>query len=320
MPSTRRASRTGRPRPSTSFWPTRPGRPSAYGRNAVYDEGHHGNAILSRFPILGWENEDMSSHGYERRGLLHCELRPPGWPETLHCVCVHLGLWGRHRGVQIEKLRRRIERLVPPAAPLIVAGDFNDWRLRVTHQLAHPLNLHEVFELVTGGPRAASRRPAPDVPRPHLRARLQGRGGARPSRPDLVAHLRPRGVDRDADAVVNSVGGIRRRQPDHAAPERGRVLPRADRGLRRGEAGDPPRDLHIRRRPDRPRGRGGAGARGAARGRDLRAGGRLRSKDLDPKLVAEMRGAGVNFLVYRPNISPGRFGARGCGGCIARSR
>ncbi|MCC7487531.1 MAG: endonuclease/exonuclease/phosphatase family protein [Burkholderiales bacterium] len=124
----------------------------AYGRNSVYDAGHHGNAILSRFPILAWENEDVSAGGYERRGLLHCELHPPRWSQTLHCVCVHLGLWGRHRGHQIERLRRRIERLVPPAAPLIVAGDFNDWRFRATHQLAHPLDLHEVFELKTGRP------------------------------------------------------------------------------------------------------------------------------------------------------------------------
>jgi endonuclease/exonuclease/phosphatase family metal-dependent hydrolase len=124
----------------------------AYGRNAVYDEGHHGNAMLSRFPILRWDNEDVSSHGYERRGLLHCEIQPPGWSQALHCVCVHLGLWGRHRGQQIELLRRRIERLVPAGAPLIVAGDFNDWRFRVTHQLAHPLNLHEVFELLSGRP------------------------------------------------------------------------------------------------------------------------------------------------------------------------
>ena len=131
----------------------------AYGRNAVYDEGHHGNAILSRFPILRWDNEDVSSHGYERRGVLHCEIHPPGWPGALHCVCVHLGLWGRHRGQQIEKLRRRIERLVPPGAPLVVAGDFNDWRFRVTHQLAHPLGLHEVFEL-TGGGRPARSFPA----------------------------------------------------------------------------------------------------------------------------------------------------------------
>ena len=122
----------------------------AYGRNAVYDAGHHGNAILSRYPIIAWENEDVSTGRYERRGLLHCELRPPGWPHALHCVCVHLGLLQRHRSSQIELLRRRIERLVPPPAPLVVAGDFNDWRGRATHQLAHPLNLHEVFELSSG--------------------------------------------------------------------------------------------------------------------------------------------------------------------------
>ena len=32
----------------------------AYGRNAVYPEGHHGNAVLSRFPIEYYENRDIS--------------------------------------------------------------------------------------------------------------------------------------------------------------------------------------------------------------------------------------------------------------------
>ena len=67
----------------------------AYGKNSVYEEGHHGNAILSRFPIINWENEDVSAHPLERRGLLHCELGVPGWDEPLHCVCVHLGLFSR---------------------------------------------------------------------------------------------------------------------------------------------------------------------------------------------------------------------------------
>ena len=60
----------------------------------------------------------------------------------------------RGRGRQLELLRQRIERLVPANAPLIVAGDFNDWywRHRATHELAHPLNMHEVFELSGGSP------------------------------------------------------------------------------------------------------------------------------------------------------------------------
>jgi endonuclease/exonuclease/phosphatase family metal-dependent hydrolase len=122
----------------------------AYGKNADYDAGHHGNAVLSRFPILHSDNQDVSSHRFERRGLLHCEIKVPGWRETLHCVCVHLGLRGHERSRQLEKLRQRIERLVPASAPLIVAGDFNDWRQRATRELAHPLNMYEVFELVKG--------------------------------------------------------------------------------------------------------------------------------------------------------------------------
>jgi endonuclease/exonuclease/phosphatase family metal-dependent hydrolase len=126
----------------------------AYGRNAVYDAGHHGNAILSRFPIGRWDNQDVSAHRFERRGLLHCEIDIPRWPQPLHGICVHLGLLGRGRSRQLERLRQRIEKLVPSDAPLIVAGDFNDWhwRHKATHELAHPLGMHEVFELVSGAP------------------------------------------------------------------------------------------------------------------------------------------------------------------------
>jgi endonuclease/exonuclease/phosphatase family metal-dependent hydrolase len=122
----------------------------AYGKNAVYDEGHHGNAILSRFPILRWENEDISAHRFEQRGLLHCELEVPGWEQNLHCVCVHLGLFSRGRTKQLALLRDRIQRLVPDDAPLIIAGDFNDWRIRANDLLIQDLRLNEVFELTQG--------------------------------------------------------------------------------------------------------------------------------------------------------------------------
>ncbi len=126
----------------------------AYGRNVVSDGGEHGNALLSRFPILRWENQDVSSHRFEKRGLLHCEMAVPGWPVPLHCVCVHLALHARGRSRQLEHLRQRIERMVPADAPLIVGGDFNDWhwRHRATHEFANPLNMQEVFESDHGRP------------------------------------------------------------------------------------------------------------------------------------------------------------------------
>jgi endonuclease/exonuclease/phosphatase family metal-dependent hydrolase len=123
----------------------------AYGMNAVYDGGHHGNAILSRYPILKWENEDISAHGFESRGALHCELELPGRQDvTLHCLCVHLGLFKRGRVRQFDALVGRISELVPAQAPLIIAGDFNDWNNHANRQLAQALGLREVFELSHG--------------------------------------------------------------------------------------------------------------------------------------------------------------------------
>lgn len=123
---------------------------SAYGMNAVYQDGHHGNAILSRYPILRSENLDISHHALESRGLLHCELDVPGWGAPVHCINVHLGLWARSRRFQLAWLRDRIRESVPDAAPLVVAGDFNDWRGTATALLARELGLVEVFHRALG--------------------------------------------------------------------------------------------------------------------------------------------------------------------------
>jgi endonuclease/exonuclease/phosphatase family metal-dependent hydrolase len=124
----------------------------AYGKNAVYDGGHHGNAILSRFPILSWENQDISAHAFESRGLLHCELDVPGFAEPVHALCVHLGLTERGRRRQLVWLTERIREMVPESAPVIIAGDFNDWRIRAGRYIANELALSEVFEFKHGRP------------------------------------------------------------------------------------------------------------------------------------------------------------------------
>lgn len=116
----------------------------AYGRNAVYDHGHHGNAVLSRFPIVSALNEDVSDHRFEKRGLLHCEVAVPGWPHNLHCLCVHLSLHERGRRKQLDAIAGRLEEIVARGAPVIVAGDFNDWRQRATAILERGLGMTEV--------------------------------------------------------------------------------------------------------------------------------------------------------------------------------
>ena len=111
-----------------------PGYEVVYRSNAFTRHGEHGNALLSRWPVHAHQHEDMSDHRFEQRGLLHCEL---AWQELhLHVVVVHLGLIRASRQRQVAQLMDFIAREVPASAPLLVAGDFNDWGLRSTRALA----------------------------------------------------------------------------------------------------------------------------------------------------------------------------------------
>ena len=124
----------------------------AYGKNSVYDTGHHGNAILSRYKILSWENEDISAHAFESRGMLHCEIEVPGIAQPVHCINVHLALNEGGRKRQLVQIGARVRKMVPDGAPLILAGDFNDWRMRACHYFKDERGLAEVFETHHGRP------------------------------------------------------------------------------------------------------------------------------------------------------------------------
>ena len=125
---------------------------TAYGSNVIYDHGHHGNAILSRFPIEHSHNQDVTQLRFERRGLLHSAIQVPGLNKALHCVCVHLSLFARSRRRQLDALAHYLEDIADPDSPLIIAGDFNDWRNEADELLAHRLGLAEVFGGLTGSP------------------------------------------------------------------------------------------------------------------------------------------------------------------------
>lgn len=121
----------------------------AYGRNAVYPHGDHGNALLSRYPILQYDNKDVSIQDTEKRGLLHCQLDVPG-QRGVHAVCVHLGLRQGHRLEQMKLLCELLDS-IPGNEPVIVAGDFNDWRRQADAVLAE-CGLHEAFVQHYGHP------------------------------------------------------------------------------------------------------------------------------------------------------------------------
>jgi endonuclease/exonuclease/phosphatase family metal-dependent hydrolase len=116
---------------------------SAYGKNSVRTDGDHGNALLSRFRMISHENIDISDHRFESRGLLHCVFDFDG--TEVHCICAHLGLFEVSRVRQADALIARIRSHVPATAPIIIAGDFNDWRHTLGRRLIDALGVREVF-------------------------------------------------------------------------------------------------------------------------------------------------------------------------------
>ena len=98
---------------------------AVYRTNAYTKHGEHGNAMLSRWPVVAHQHEDISDHRFEQRGLLHAEVVVHGQP--IHVVVVHLGLIRSSRVRQLTQLQQFIAREVPADVPVVVAGDFNEW-------------------------------------------------------------------------------------------------------------------------------------------------------------------------------------------------
>lgn len=107
---------------------------AVYRTNALTRHGEHGNALLSRWPVLATGHEDVSDHRFEQRGLLHVTVRVNDMP--VHVVVVHLGLLAASRERQIWRLGQYLTREVPASERLVVAGDFNDWGGRLHQPMA----------------------------------------------------------------------------------------------------------------------------------------------------------------------------------------
>ena len=115
----------GRPEEGQADFQAPDGYQVAYRSNAVTRHGEHGNALLSRWPIGDVGHHDVSDHRFEQRGLLHVPVLWQG--VEVHVLVAHFGLMHSGRVRQVERLGEYIAVEVPAGAPLMVAGDFNDW-------------------------------------------------------------------------------------------------------------------------------------------------------------------------------------------------
>jgi len=109
------------------------------GQNRRLKDGIYGNVVLSRLPLLGSENHDISVAGREERGCLRVDVGLAN-ESRMHVYNVHLGTSFIERRYQARKLIG--ESILSDATrpgPRIMLGDFNEWTRGLVTRL---LNKH----------------------------------------------------------------------------------------------------------------------------------------------------------------------------------
>jgi endonuclease/exonuclease/phosphatase family metal-dependent hydrolase len=91
--------------------------PTREGRN-----GHYGNALLTRFPVVAVRNLDLSFRSREPRGALDVDLDAAG--TILRVVATHLGLSPSERRHQVQRI---LEAVTADERLTVLLGDINEW-------------------------------------------------------------------------------------------------------------------------------------------------------------------------------------------------
>jgi len=123
---------------------------AVYRTNAITKHGEHGNALLTRWPVVGHQHEDISDHRFEQRGLLHVEVDVQG--RNVHVIVVHLGLIPGSRIRQIERLQAFDEpvyfhQVVASHGPTLPLRRFPDLPEALQFARAHPQDLGEEWRV-----------------------------------------------------------------------------------------------------------------------------------------------------------------------------
>jgi endonuclease/exonuclease/phosphatase family metal-dependent hydrolase len=162
-----------------------------YGANKFRMMGHHGNSTFTRLTVECFANHDISTNRIERRGALYMRLALHERP--LHVFNVHLGLNRWQRRDQMKQIAALIDAAAKPGEPVLLAGDFNDWRRELDPMILTDLQFENA--LATQPPEAVrtwhARRPVFSLDRIYTRHLSVGRSGRLDGSPwsELSDHL-----------------------------------------------------------------------------------------------------------------------------------
>ncbi len=85
-------------------------------------DGDYGQALISRWPLLGADVRDLSWQKREPRRAIACDVATPFGP--LRVLATHLGLSLKERRHQASTLLGMLGKM---RGPTVALGDFNDW-------------------------------------------------------------------------------------------------------------------------------------------------------------------------------------------------
>lgn len=94
------------------------------GHTIVRHEGHFGNALLTRRPVLAVRRHDLSFARREPRGAIEVDLDVAG--TVIRVIVTHLGLQPAERRYQVRQMMKLIGD-IPPGQLVVILGDINEW-------------------------------------------------------------------------------------------------------------------------------------------------------------------------------------------------
>ena len=110
----------------------------AFAATRVHKNGELGNAILSRWPLMGVLMLDLSYSRLEKRVAVAAQITLNGTP--LDVIATHLALGDRIRHTQVRSL---LDHPQLRERPTVLLGDMNAWRkCKATRALEHELETH----------------------------------------------------------------------------------------------------------------------------------------------------------------------------------
>ena len=93
------------------------------GATLFRNEGHYGNALLTRYPVRAIRNLELSVGGREPRAAIDVDLEVHD--RRVRILTTHLGLSPAERRVQVARLLLEVDK--SEGGPLILMGDINEW-------------------------------------------------------------------------------------------------------------------------------------------------------------------------------------------------